>query len=157
MIEVSLSLSVITLTTNGLNFPIKTGRLAEWVKTHDQKKKQKQKQILTHDPTLCCLWETLFYFILFGHATACWILVPWPGSEPMPPAVEAQSPNHWTAREFPERLTLEQDKKEGSFSQHSHPLGRGVTFISVAFYQNINSLSNLQLLSLLYVHHGWGV
>ena len=24
-----------------------------------------------------------------------------PGIEPVPPAVEVQSPNHWTAREFP--------------------------------------------------------
>ena len=31
---------------------------------------------------------------------ACEILVPGPGIEPIPPAVEAQSPNHWTAREF---------------------------------------------------------
>ena len=29
------------------------------------------------------------------------ILVPRPGIEPRPPAVEAQSPNHWTTREFP--------------------------------------------------------
>ena len=27
------------------------------------------------------------------------ILIPQPGIEPMPPAVEAQSLNHWTARE----------------------------------------------------------
>ena len=26
------------------------------------------------------------------------------GSELMPPAVEAQNPNHWTAREFPQYL-----------------------------------------------------
>ena len=26
---------------------------------------------------------------------------PQPGIEPVPPAVEAWSPNHWTAREFP--------------------------------------------------------
>ena len=31
----------------------------------------------------------------------CRILVPWPGIEPVPPAVEAQSLNHWTAREVP--------------------------------------------------------
>ena len=30
---------------------------------------------------------------------ACGILVPWPGIEPMPPALEAQSLNHLTARE----------------------------------------------------------
>ena len=31
---------------------------------------------------------------------ACRILLPRPGIEPIPPAVEVQSPNHWTAREF---------------------------------------------------------
>ena len=29
------------------------------------------------------------------------IIGPWPGIEPMPPAVEAQSLDHWTAREVP--------------------------------------------------------
>ena len=33
---------------------------------------------------------------------ACGILVPRPGIEPVLPAVEAQSPNHWTTREVPE-------------------------------------------------------
>ena len=28
------------------------------------------------------------------------VLVPQPGIEPLPPAVEVQSPNHWTTREF---------------------------------------------------------
>jgi len=32
---------------------------------------------------------------------ACEILVPWPRIEPMPPAVEARSLNHWTSREAP--------------------------------------------------------
>ena len=32
---------------------------------------------------------------------ACRILVPQPDIEPVPPAVDAQSPNHWTAKEFP--------------------------------------------------------
>ena len=32
---------------------------------------------------------------------ACGLLVPQPGIELVPPVVEAQSPNHWTAREFP--------------------------------------------------------
>ena len=32
---------------------------------------------------------------------ACGILVHQPGIEPVPPAVEAWSPNHWTAREVP--------------------------------------------------------
>ena len=32
---------------------------------------------------------------------ACGMLVPQPGVEPAPPAVEAQSLNHWTTREVP--------------------------------------------------------
>ena len=32
----------------------------------------------------------------------CGIFVPQPGIEPVPSAVKARSPNHWTAREFPE-------------------------------------------------------
>ena len=53
----------------------------------------------------------LFLFVvvvfIFGHtARECRILVPGPGMEPPPrsppPAVEAQSLNHWTAREVPQ-------------------------------------------------------
>ena len=33
---------------------------------------------------------------------ACRILVPRPGIEPGPLAVDAWSPNHWVAREFPD-------------------------------------------------------
>ena len=35
------------------------------------------------------------------HHTACGILIPWPGIEPGPLAVNAWSPNHWTTRELP--------------------------------------------------------
>ena len=42
---------------------------------------------------------SLFFFWL--HCTACGILVPRPGIEPAPPALEAWSLNHWTAREVP--------------------------------------------------------
>ena len=43
-----------------------------------------------------------FLFVCFGpHCTARGILVPPPGIEPVSPAVEVQSPNHWTTREFP--------------------------------------------------------
>ena len=41
----------------------------------------------------------LLYF--WPHHVACGILVPRPRIEPMVPAVEAQSLNHWTAREVP--------------------------------------------------------
>ena len=37
---------------------------------------------------------------------ACGILVPEPGIESVPPAVEAQSLNHWTATEVPYPLIL---------------------------------------------------
>ena len=40
------------------------------------------------------------FLFSFGHV-ACGILVPRPGIEPRPSAVRAQSPNHWTTREFP--------------------------------------------------------
>ena len=47
-----------------------------------------------------------FFFFFWLYHTACGILVPWPGLEPGPyswaPAVMAQSPTNWTAREFPE-------------------------------------------------------
>ena len=39
-------------------------------------------------------------FILGLCCVACGIIVPLPGTEPMPSAVKAQSPNHWTTREF---------------------------------------------------------
>ena len=32
---------------------------------------------------------------------ACGIVVPQPGTEPMPPVVEVRSLNHWIAREVP--------------------------------------------------------
>ena len=54
-------------------------------------------------PTLC-RYFILFYFLIWLHHAACGILVPQPGIEPMPSAVKAQSPNHWTAREFPVSL-----------------------------------------------------
>ena len=34
------------------------------------------------------------------------ILVPWPRNKLVPSAVEVQSPNHWTVREFPAKAFL---------------------------------------------------
>ena len=42
--------------------------------------------------------------LFFDHMT-CEILVPQPGIEPVPPAVQVWNPNHWTPREVP-RLQL---------------------------------------------------
>ena len=46
-------------------------------------------------------WLSKFLFFFFCHTTACRVLVPPSGIEPLHPAVEARSPNHWTAREVP--------------------------------------------------------
>ena len=45
--------------------------------------------------------ETFFFFFFWLHCAAFGILVPQQGIEPAPPAVEAQSLNHWTTREVP--------------------------------------------------------
>ena len=44
--------------------------------------------------------EFCFCLAFLLHYKAYGILVPRPGMEPVPPAVEAQSPNHWTTRVF---------------------------------------------------------
>ena len=44
----------------------------------------------------------ILFFFFWPHHAAFGIVVPWPGIKPGPPAVEARSPNHWTAREFPQ-------------------------------------------------------
>ena len=46
------------------------------------------------------LYHINFFFFL-AMLYAFRILVPQSGMEPRPPAVEAPSPNHWTAKEFP--------------------------------------------------------
>ena len=59
---------------------------------------------------LCFLpYFILFYFILLSwlHHEVCGILVPRPGIEPGPSAVEVLSSNHWTTREFPIIFILE--------------------------------------------------
>ena len=48
--------------------------------------------------SICLLF---FFFFFWRHHIACGILVPQPGIEPAPPALEAQSLNHWTTREVP--------------------------------------------------------
>ena len=41
------------------------------------------------------------FFCFWPHHGTCEISVPWPVTEPMPPALAAQGLNHWTAREIP--------------------------------------------------------
>ena len=50
---------------------------------------------------------------------ACGTLVPQPGVEPVPPAVQGQSPDHWTAREVPVATHLVLTPTPGA-KHHSH-------------------------------------
>ena len=47
------------------------------------------------------LFQICFFIFFWPRRAACRILVPQPGIEPAPSAVKAQSPHHWTARDFP--------------------------------------------------------
>ena len=47
------------------------------------------------------------FFFFLPYCVAYGILVPWPGIKPVPPAVEAQSLNHWIAREVPLRALMD--------------------------------------------------
>ena len=47
----------------------------------------------------------LSFFFFLPCRVACKVLVPWPGIEVMPPAVEILSPNHRTTREGPPECT----------------------------------------------------
>ena len=65
------------------------------------------KHCLFHTCWFTGIWillRLLTFFFFLGHATKDRILVPLPGMEPVPPAVEPRSPNHWTTREFLLRL-----------------------------------------------------
>ena len=57
----------------------------------------------------------LFFFLATLHSHVE-ILVPRPGMEPVFPAVEAQSPNHWTIREAPVWFHLHEKAREGKSS-----------------------------------------
>ena len=48
-----------------------------------------------------CVCVCVCWGFFWPHHTACGILVPGPGIEPVPPALEAWRLNHWTAREVP--------------------------------------------------------
>ena len=59
------------------------------------------KLIYIFNATLIKFLAALFFF--FHQHKACRTLVPQPGIEPTPPAVEAQSLNHWTSRKVPQQ------------------------------------------------------
>ena len=57
----------------------------------------REKGFLSHPPPPCL--KLFFFFYFWPCGTTYRILVPCPGIEPMPPAVESLSLNHWTTRE----------------------------------------------------------
>ena len=59
----------------------------------------------------CLVWSVLW---------ACGILVPQPGIKPVPPKVEAWSPNHWTARESPRDWGLDPWTPSPAHSHHRY-------------------------------------
>ena len=68
----------------------------------------------------CCAGHLTFFF--WPRQAACGILAPWTGVEPVPPAVEAWSPNHWTIREFPGHLIFK--GRWGHFCKVEFPMKR---------------------------------
>lgn len=79
----------------------------------------------------CSFINSLFtYFLLLNH-TACGILVPQPGIEPVSSAVKEQCPKHWTTWEFP---PLTESQYGESIKSSS-----GISDKSDTFYRNLGS------------------
>ena len=56
--------------------------------------------------SFCYFLIVSILFFFWPCRMACGILVPQPGIEPGPLAMRPQSPNHWTAREFPPIVSI---------------------------------------------------
>ena len=81
----------------------------------------------------CIIRSSKFRVFFFGCTTACGSSVPQPRIEPVPPALEAWSPNHWTSREVPDLKSFRGQKfnKEDNFFVHM----RKSTYVwSICFY-----------------------
>ena len=65
----------------------------------------------------------------FFWPVACKILGPCPWIKPAAPAMEAQSPNHWTARGFPTTHGHKSKEIEKLFKLHSLPLPLGTSVL----------------------------
>ena len=74
-------------------------------------------------------------------------LVPWPGIESITSAVEAQSPNHWTTREFPFWLNF--------WFVNIQFCGLSFTFLMVPFEKLVFMLIKYQFISFFLCSFGW--
>ena len=81
-----------------------------------------------------------FFFFFFGggwpHLAACGILVLQPGIKPMPPAVGAQSLNHWPAREVPIFLSVFDPRLV--FSTDAEPVDAELTDTEVQLHSQLS-------------------
>ena len=67
-------------------------------------------------------YDYLFIYLFRPHHVACRIFVPRPGIKPITPAVEAQSLNHWTAREVLQYDFLGESKLKGNSDPETMPI-----------------------------------
>ena len=67
--------------------------------------------------------KIFIYLAVLGLSCSMWYLIPWPGMEPKPPALGAQSLSYWTTREVPDFWCLE----ISLFGLQSFVLGRART------------------------------
>ena len=81
------------------------------------------------DPnSLMVFRKGIFGFVFWPCCVACGILFPWPGIKPEPSAVKVWSSNHWTAREFPQMLLLNQVCQGKTETQSSTTTDYAVSF-----------------------------
>ena len=72
------------------------------MKTHLKRKDMKDTQrSILRIQTEFGIWGSLIFFFFSSSCSVSGILVPWPGMEPGLPSMDARSPNHRTAKEFP--------------------------------------------------------
>ena len=65
--------------------------------------------------------DSLVIALRLSCSLGCGILVPQPGIEPMSPGVEAQSSNHWMAREIPDLSILSPGVSCGHLLEKTRP------------------------------------
>ena len=70
-------------------------------------------QLGNGEPGAFHLFCSFICFVFWLCLAACGVLVPWPGVEPMLPAVEAPGPDHWTSREVPGGIHLQITRGQG--------------------------------------------
>ena len=93
-----------------------------------------------------CFFLIHLYFLFWPHCAACRILVPQLGIEPMLPAVEVWSLNHWTAREVPDRACHCMDHGGSSpCCQNTAGMPRANNALTPKIFRRVELISNFYL------------